>query len=478
MNKLIQQIQLADKYSRLKADGTKETWPEVVDRVVDFLQGELIKQQKFGIGTRDWDMIRDAMLRMDVLPSMRVVQMAGPALARDNVGAYNCAYLALTSPKDLGELLYIMMQGTGIGFSVEEHLIAEWPKVQGDYYDTFAPRENDPGRRPFVVDDSTDGWVHAYNHCIEHAFQYHSHIEWNFDLIRPAGSLLRTKGGYASGPEPLARLLQQTHDIIRAKAGQQLTPFDVHRLATLAGSVVMVGGVRRAAQISLSSAGDDEMRNCKHGTFWLNYPELSMANNSAVIQEQDELAVEWPALRASGTGERGLFNPNGPIPARRDPNHDFGTNPCGEILLRSKQFCNLSIAVARPDDNVDSLREKVKIATLIGTIQSCLTHFPFLSPEWKKNCEEERLLGVDITGTMDCPLLAYANSSTAFILRMLRDEAVYWNGVYASALDINQSVAVTCNKPSGNSSQLLDCSSGIHPRYAPFYIRQIGRAHV
>lgn len=470
MNKLIQEIQLADKYSRLKPDGTKETWPEVIERVIDFFKLSMVKQNKASLIPTDWwEQIRLGMKNMDVLPSMRVVQMAGPALLRDNVGAYNCAYVALSGPADLAELLYIMMQGTGIGFSVEQQYIDNWPEVHADHIG----KTNPVTQQEFLIEDSTEGWVQAYRFCIEHALNYRDKIQWDFRLIRPAGAELKTKGGYASGPEPFKMLLEKTHEIIRSKAGKRLDPFDIHRLATLAGSIVMVGGVRRAAQISLSDVDDIEMRHCKDGTFWLNYPELSMANNSAVIQAQDQLAEEWPALRASGSGERGLFNPFGPMPLRRNKNYDFGTNPCGEILLRSKQFCNLSIAVARPDDNMDDLLRKVRLATLIGTLQSCLTHFPCLSEDWKKNCEEERLLGVDITGTMDCKMLQTTNEHTAVQLTHLRDEAVRFNREFASTLEIPASTAVTCNKPSGNSSQLLDCSSGIHPRYAAFYVRRL-----
>ncbi len=465
MNRLIQEIQLADKYSRLKSDGTKETWPEVVERVLAFFQGQLQSQGKAQlVDPQWWSDIRDGMLKMDILPSMRIVQMAGPALERDNVGAYNCAYMELDHPESLAELLYIMMQGTGIGFSVESHVIDQWPVVKR--------KDFTPPRALFTILDSTEGWVEAYQHGIT-TWMEGFDVEFDYSRIRPSGAPLKTKGGFASGPEPFKYLLDTTREIILNAQGRKLTPFDVHRLATLAGSIVMVGGVRRAAQISLSSADDSEMRYAKTGNFWLTYPELSMANNSAVIRSESELAAEWVALRGSGTGERGLFNPSGPIPIRRAASYDFGTNPCGEILLRSRQFCNLSIAVARPDDTVESLGEKIRIATLIGTIQSMLTHFPGLGPKWKQNCEEERLLGVDITGTMDCPLLQEVNDDTRELLQRLQRNAVHWNARYSERLAIRPSASVTCNKPSGNSSQLLDCSSGIHPRYSPYYIRRL-----
>jgi ribonucleoside-triphosphate reductase len=468
MNKLIQEIQLADKYSRLKDDGTKETWAEVIDRVVQFLHKEIVIKQHRTVPQDWWRDIRDGMTRMDVLPSMRVVQMAGPALERDHVGAYNCAYLALDKPSALGELLHVMMQGTGVGFSVESRYVAQWPKVQSDPKYAGTP---DSRMAPWTILDSTEGWVEAFRYCIDRAMEGIP-VEFNYSYIRPAGSPLRIKGGYASGPDPLRDLLDFTTRIIRGAAGRQLRPIEVHRIATKAGSIVMVGGVRRAAQISLSDGTDSEMRDCKSGNFWLDYPELSMANNSGVFMDKDQVSLEWPFLRSSGTGERGLFNPNGPVPLRR-LRTDFGTNPCGEILLRSRQFCNLSIAVARPGDTEQSLGEKVRIATLVGTLQSCLTDFPHLPREWRKNCEDERLLGVDITGTMDCPLLQQVNDETRFLLDRLKGKAVRTNEYASKQLGITSSVAVTCNKPSGNSSQLLDSSSGIHPRYAEYYIRRL-----
>lgn len=468
MNRLIQEIQLADKYSRLKDDGTKETWPEVVERVISFLQQEIVVKQHKTVPIDWWRDIRDTMLTMDVLPSMRVVQMAGPALERDHVGAYNCAYLALDKPSSLGELLHVMMQGTGVGFSVEKRYIDLWPTV---YKNTWSGGDADARTSPYIILDSTEGWVEAFRYCIDRAMEGID-VTFDYSRIRPSGAPLRTKGGYASGPDPLRDLLDFTTRIIRGAAGRQLRPIEVHRIATKAGSIVMVGGVRRAAQISLSDGGDHELRDCKSGNFWVLYPELSMANNSGVFMDKDEVSAEWPFLKSSGTGERGLFNPHGPIPVRRE-RADFGTNPCGEILLRSRQFCNLSIAVARPNDTERSLGEKVRIATLLGTLQSCLTYFPNLPKEWQKNCEEERLLGVDITGTMDCRILQQVDDDTRFLLDRLKGKAVRTNEYAARQLGINASVAVTCNKPSGNSSQLLDSSSGIHPRYSRYYVRRL-----
>ena len=285
MNRLIQEIQLADKYSRLKENGTKETWPEVVNRVVNFLNSELLKMGK-NPPSLWWAEIRRAMLNMEVLPSMRVVQMAGPALERDHVGAYNCAYLALDKPSALAELLYIMMQGTGVGFSVEFSYVANWPKVH--------TKDFTPPRATFVILDSTEGWVEAYQHGID-TWMEGFDVEFDYSRIRPAGAPLKTKGGYASGPEPFKELLDFTRKIIQGAAGRKLTSFEIHRLATKAGSIVMVGGVRRAAQISLSDAYDVEMRHAKSGPFWEKYPELAMANNSAVIETEDQL---WQIGRA------------------------------------------------------------------------------------------------------------------------------------------------------------------------------------
>ena len=461
-NTFIQDIQLYDKYARWRADEQRrETWPEVVERVLTFFQS----QPKAATLTPDvWAQVRTAFLAQDILPSMRVVQMAGPALDRCHVGAYNCAYTTLTGPQDVAEVLYILMQGTGVGYSVERRYTDQWPEVSD------APEE---AISTYVVPDTTEGWCEAFRRAMEGAL---AHQVWTFDLsqIRPEGAWLHTKGGRASGPAPLRHLLDQTWAIIRARAGQRLRPLDVHRLATLCGSIVQVGGVRRAAEIALFDADDAEMRTCKAGPFWDTMPELAMANNSMVIPPGPpdlHLLSAMAEASTSGTGEPGLFRRDGRIPDRRTP-ADFGTNPCGEIILRPHQFCNLSVAVARATDTPETLAHKVQLATILGTLQADLTTFQYLRPTWAANCNEERLLGVDITGACDCPLLTDPDATPA-LLQRLQQVAVTTNAALAAQMGIPASVAVTCNKPSGNSSQLLDAASGIHPRYAPYYLRRL-----
>lgn len=461
-NTFIQDIQLYDKYARWRADEQRrETWPEVVERVLTFFQS----QPKAAVLTPDvWAQLRTALLAQDILPSMRVVQMAGPALDRCHVGAYNCAYTTLTGPQDVAEVLYILMQGTGVGYSVERRYVDQWPEV------SMAPEEP---VGTYVVPDTTEGWCEAFRRAMEGAL---AHQVWTFDLsqIRPEGAWLHTKGGRASGPAPLRHLLDQTWAIIRARAGQRLRPLDVHRLATLCGSIVQVGGVRRAAEIALFDADDAEMRTCKAGPFWDTMPELAMANNSMVIPAGPpdlHLLSAMAEASTSGTGEPGLFRRDGRIPDRRTP-ADFGTNPCGEIILRPHQFCNLSVAVARATDTPETLAHKVQLATILGTLQADLTTFQYLRPTWAANCNEERLLGVDITGACDCPLLTDPDTTPA-LLQRLQQVAVTTNAALAAQMGIPASVAVTCNKPSGNSSQLLDAASGIHPRYAPYYLRRL-----
>ena len=463
-NKFIQQITLHDKYARwMPAESRRETWPEVVDRVMTFLH---TIPEATAIAEDTWDALHAAMLDKRVLPSMRIVQMAGPSLERCHVGAYNCAYTTLTGPTALAELLYILMQGTGVGYSVERQYVDQWPH----------PKANAPtgDTHRYVITDSTEGWCDAFKAAMESALQARP-ITFDYLQIRPKGAWLHTKGGRASGPEPLRMLLDKTGEIIRARAGQRLRPIDIHRLATLCGSIVQVGGVRRAAELALFDKDDPEMRDCKEGEFWNTMPELAMANNSRVSEGpvQDADLLQWMSqLANTGSGEPGIFRRDGAIPERREPGHAWGTNPCGEIILRPQQFCNLSVAVARPDDTEGTLADKVVLATVLGTLQSCLTRFTYLRPEWKANCDEERLLGVDITGACDCPLLTDPETLDSLLAR-LRNLAVQVNTITAGQLGIPASAAVTCNKPSGNSAQFLDTSSGIHARYAPFYLRRL-----
>lgn len=377
----------------------------------------------------------------------------------------NCAFTVLEGPKDLAELLYILMQGTGVGYSVESVYVDKWPAVEA----TFMGHTNF-----YTVPDSTEGWADAFKYAIEQSLAGRR-PKFDYSQIRPEGEWLHTKGGRASGPKPLEELLDKTWEIVSGRAGQRLRPLDVHRLATMCGSIVQVGGVRRAAELALFDADDLEMLQCKSGTFWETMPELAMANNSVVATGpvSDSALLSWMAqLSSNGTGEPGVFRRDGPMPARRATGHAMGTNPCGEILLRPRQFCNLSVAVARPTDTAQTLEYKVNLATIFGTLQSCLTNFSYLGSEWKANCEEERLLGVDITGACDCPLLTNPDT-TPRLLAHLRDVAIEVNKGWALHLDIPQSAAVTCNKPSGNSAQFLDTSSGIHARYAPYYVRRL-----
>lgn len=463
-NTFISEIQLHDKYARWVPDKERrETWPEVTDRVITFLRSI---PEAASLPAPTWEALSQSMLDKEVLPSMRIVQMAGPALERCHVGAYNCAYTTLAGPRDLSELLYILMQGTGVGYSVERKYVDQWPhpKVAKAMGQDFT----------YYVEDSTEGWCDAFREAIEAAMNSRD-VRFNYTKIRSEGAWLHTKGGRASGPEPLKQLLDKTSEIIRSRAGQRLRPIDIHRLATMCGSIVQVGGVRRAAELALFDEGDPEMTHCKEGEFWNEMPELAMANNSVVATGPvvDRHLLQWMAqLSSTGSGEPGIFRRDGVVPARRVGTHDYGTNPCGEIILRPQQFCNLSVAVARPNETFQSLTRKVTLAAVLGTLQSCLTTFAYLGPSWKVNCDEERLLGVDITGACDCPLLTNPDT-LGDVLQLLREQVIRVNVTTAALLGIPVSAAVTCNKPSGNSAQFLDTSSGIHARYAPYYLRRL-----
>lgn len=403
---------------------------------------------------------------------MRCLMTAGPALKRENVAGYNCSYLPVDHPRAFDECLYILMNGTGVGFSVERDYINKLPAVSDtlEYSDSV-----------INVGDSKEGWARGFRELIGSLYQG-SIPQWNMDKVRPAGALLKVFGGRASGPEPLEDLFRFTVDTFKDAAGRKLNSLQCHDIMCKVGDVVVVGGVRRSALISLSNLSDLRMRNAKVGEWNKANPQRALANNSVCYTEKpDNIGVfmeEWLALYLSKNGERGIFNRKAAKDhvrkmGRRDPDHEFGTNPCSEIILRPNQFCNLTEVVCRPSDTKETLMDKIKAATILGTIQSTLTNFKYLRKIWTKNTEEERLLGVSLTGILDCPLLTEENPNLEELLNDLRDYAVEVNREYADLLGINPSAAITCVKPSGTVSQLVNSASGIHARHSPYYIRTV-----
>lgn len=457
----LQKFQFYDKYSRFNYElGRRETWIETVDRAVDFLH-ELAGSR---LPAETYERIRRGILEMRAMPSMRLLAMAGPAARRSHITIYNCSYQPVDSIDAFCEALIISMSGCGVGFSVESKYVENFPRIK---------RQTGHPPKIFVVEDSAEGWADALRAGLETWFEG-GDIRFDLSQLRPAGAPLRTKGGRASGPEPLRMMLDFVRARILARQGSFLRPIDAHDIMCAVGNAAVSGGVRRTAMISLFDYDDDEMRLCKSGDFERDNSQRWNANNSAVWPAegltQSQFIRHFLDMVDSGRGEPGIFNRQAAIemrPARRKP-AEFGTNPCGEIVLRPWQFCNLSAAVARREDNFVSLREKVELATIIGTIQSLATHFPGLRPIWKQNCEEERLLGVDITGQLDSPI-----AQDPGVKEHLRHVAIEVNRQTAELLGINQSAAITCVKPSGNSSQLLNCSSGLHARWAPYYIRNV-----
>lgn len=442
----------------------RETWIETVTRYTDFMKENLGEK----LSPQEYAEVHSAILNMRVMPSMRLLWSAGSAAKANNASAYNCGYIAPQSLEDLAEIMYLLMCGVGVGFSVESVFVNQFPSIA-------YPRKKNA---KFKIEDSREGWCEALKFGLRHWY-CGQEVSFDFRGIRPAGTRLQTLGGQSSGPEVLKMLLDQVHQLINSSQGKKLQPLQLHDLICHLGSAVMVGGVRRSALISLSNISDREMRDCKRAGFYKKNPQRSVANNSAVYHEKPsatEFLEEWLALAQSGTGERGIFNRGEVIeqvPERRKKiltmdQESVGTNPCGEIILRSKQFCNLSEVVARSDDSESTLIEKIKLATLIGTYQARLTHFPYLSSEWRKNTEHERLLGVSITGQWDCPLLRDEK-----ILLKLKAEALKVQKLYASRLEIAPATAITCVKPSGTVSQLVNASSGLHPRFSKFYLRRI-----
>jgi len=453
-------------YSRwIDEEGRRETWIETVDRYISFMKkniGTLIKDEEI-------KELREAILNQEVMPSMRLLQFAGAPAGKTNVCAYNCSFIAPSALQDFAEIMYISMCGTGVGFSVESQNIQALPQIKF---------QNGKKLQKYVVPDSKEGWADSLAFGLKTWYEGND-VEFDFSQVRPSGARLKTMGGKASGPEPLIRLLNLVRRKVLSRQGRRLSNLDAHDIICSIGDCVVSGGVRRSALISLSDLDDDAMRDSKKGQFYLSEPQRSIANNSAVYMQKPtstEFFDEWIALMKSGTGERGIFNRGSlakTLPERRlkvlgGYIGNLGTNPCGEIILQSKQFCNLSEVVARAKDDEKSLLRKIKLAALLGTYQATLTNFGYLSKEWKENCEKERLLGVSITGQWDCPAVRHPE-----ILNKLKKEAVKANEIYSKRFKISASTCVTCVKPSGTVSQTVDCASGMHPRYAPYYIRRI-----
>ena len=455
------------RYARwLDDEGRRETWGGTVGRYMTN-----IVKPSIGDNPKVIAEIEEAIMNLEVMPSMRALMTAGPALARDNTAGYNCSYLAVDTPVAFDEAMFILLCGTGVGFSVERQSIQKLPEVPELLYYS---------ETTIVVKDSKEGWAKSLRQII--ALLYSGEIpKWDVTRVRAAGAKLKTFGGRASGPMPLIDLFNFVIHTFQQAKGRKLSSLECHDIMCKIGEVVVVGGVRRSAMISLSNLSDDRMRHAKSGAWWENDPQRALANNSVSYTEKpDSLSFmrEWMALVESGSGERGIFNreaskkqaaKNG----RRDPNHAFGTNPCSEIILRNGQLCNLTECVVRATDSVEDLERKVRVATILGTIQSTFTKFPYLRKMWTTNTEEERLLGVSMTGIMDNPLMTTSNKGLETTLEHLKQIAVTTNAKWAERLDIPVATAITCVKPSGTVSQLVDSSSGIHARHSAYYVRTV-----
>lgn len=446
----------------------RETWSETVDRYVKNLIEPAIKDKEtLAQSGMTAEEIRQSILNLDVMPSMRALMTAGPAADRDNTCIYNCSYLPVDDPRSFDEAMFILLCGTGVGFSVERQYVNKLPEVP-ELREVFVD---------IVVPDSKEGWAASYRELLEYLWD--GVIPgWDTRNVRPAGAKLKTFGGRASGPDPLIDLFNFTIDVFKQSQGRKLTSIECHDLMCKIGEIVVVGGVRRSAMISLSNLSDDRMRYAKSGQWWNTEPHRALANNSVAFTDKPDMESfmrEWLALMESKSGERGIFNRQASVNqaaknGRRDASWDFGTNPCSEIILRPYQFCNLSEVVCRRDDTIDDLKRKVRVATIIGTIQSTYTHFPYLRDVWRENTESERLLGVSLTGIMDCELL---NVSNPYVMRELKQTAIETNSAWAKKLGIPPSAAITCVKPSGTVSQLVDSASGIHARHSAYYIRTV-----
>ena len=451
------------RYAKYFDGKGRESWPETVSRYVSNVVHTKVDEQTA-------NEIEQAILNLEVMPSMRAMMTAGPALERDNTAGYNCSYLPVDDPKSFDEAMFILLCGTGVGFSVERQHVQQLPEVPELY----------ESETMIVVKDSKEGWAKAFRQLL--ALLWAGEIpQWDISRVRPAGARLKTFGGRASGPAPLVELFNFTVQTFKGAQGRKLTSMECHDLMCFIGQIVVVGGVRRSAMISLSNLSDDRMRHAKSGQWWETAAHRALANNSVAYGEKPDIETfmrEWTALVESKSGERGIFNREASKKqakkyGRRDPDFEFGTNPCSEIILRPYQFCNLTEVVVRATDTVDDLKRKVRLATILGTVQSSFTKFPYLRKVWQRNTEEERLLGVSLTGIMDNPLLTRRNNGISETLESLRQVAVETNRTVADNLGINPSTAITCVKPSGTVSQLVDSASGIHARHSQYYIRTV-----
>ena len=456
------------RYARyLPEEGRRETWEETVQRYVQFFK------DKGHLKAKEAEELYEAIHNLDVMPSMRALMTAGGAgaLDRDNVAGFNCAYLAIDSPRSFDEMMYILLCGTGVGYSVERQYITKLPAVEEDMHET---------ETVIHVADSKIGWAKSFRELV--SLLYSGQIpRWDVSRVRPSGSVLKTFGGRASGPEPLVELFNFTVGVFKGASGRKLNSLECHDLACKIAEIVVVGGVRRSALISLSNLTDDRLKRAKHGNWWDHTPHRALANNSACYTEKPDFEAflnEWSSLYESKAGERGIFSRvasqrQAAKSGRRDADQEFGCNPCSEIVLTSNQFCNLSEVVVRSEDTIEELKWKVRLATILGTLQATLTDFRYLRGIWQKNTEEEALLGVSLTGIMDNSAMTLENPRLPELLEELKNEAIKTNKEWAKRLRIKQSAAITCVKPSGTVSQLVDSASGIHPRYSQYYIRTV-----
>ena len=463
------------RYSRWLPDkGRREKWNETICRYFDFFTEHLKEHVNYTLKDELRTELEEAVLGLQIMPSMRCIMTAGEALKRENIAGYNCSYVAVDRVQSFDEILYVLMNGTGVGFSVERQYVSQLPVVADDF---------NMSDTTIVVADSKLGWAKSLKELV--GMLYVGQIpRWDLSKIRPAGAPLKTFGGRASGPEPLESLFKFAVNLFQNASGRKLSSLECHDLVCKIAEIVVVGGVRRSALISLSNLSDDRMRHAKTGQWWNTEPQRALANNSACYTEKPDIGVfmdEWKALYESKSGERGIFNRMSAVTMaskngrRNTEDYEFGTNPCSEIILRNREFCNLSEVVVRANDTKYSLLNKVRLASILGTFQSTLTNFRYVSAAWKRNCEEERLLGVSLTGIMDSKITNGKASliSLPEVLQELKSVAVDTNLKYSKELGVNQSTAVTCIKPSGTVSQLTDSASGIHARHNPFYVRTV-----